>query len=79
MLAHTCAVESAPSRKGARTTSQAPFERKREGKPTAAQKATSLSGELNGWMRQPYHFQYRWIYGISVLIETVCLYWVLPP
>jgi hypothetical protein len=33
----------------------------------------AFSGGLNGWMRQSYHFQYRWIYGMGVLKRYVCI------
>jgi hypothetical protein len=29
--------------------------------------------QLLGWMRQSYHFQYRWIYGMGVLKRYVCI------
>ena len=28
---------------------------------------------LHGWMRQSYHFQYRWIYGMSLLKRYECI------
>jgi hypothetical protein len=29
--------------------------------------------KVTGWMRQSYHFQYRWIYGMSLLKRYECI------